>query len=148
MTVDATLVPDKEIYYVTNASGKFKANYVSTPADAKGNGLGFSFLKIGDPVDGKSKLAFTVPTFGDLSKMKAGQKIIILGDDINSFIFDGSPNMKINVTKANAGGVALDLDGNALGIASLSDGNSFIPISTITGALKTIEAPQESQVPK
>ena len=142
MAVDATLVPDKEVYYATNASGKFKADFVSIPVDAKGSGLGFSFLKIGDAVDGKSKLSFTVPDFGDLSKMKAGQKIIVLGDDISSFIFDGSANMKINSTKSNAGGLVLDLDGNVLGMVSLSDGNSFVPIANITDALKPAETPK------
>jgi hypothetical protein len=147
VAVDATLVPDKEVYYVTNDSGKFKADYVSTPVDAKGNSLGFSFIKIGDPVNGSDKLALAVPTFGDITKMKAGQKIIILGDNINSFIFGGSPDMEIDVTKGDAGGAVLDLDGDVLGIASLSDGNSFIPVSAITDALKTIAAPEETPVP-
>ena len=142
VAVDAALAPDKEVYYVKNDSGKFKADFVSTDKS------GFSLLKIGDAVDGKSKLSITVPTFGDISKMKAGQKIIVLGDDISSFIFDGSKDMKINVTKTNAGGLVLDLDGNVLGITSLVDGNSFVPISAITSALKTAETPVESQVPQ
>jgi len=140
VAVDATLVPDKEVYYVKNDSGKFKADFISTDK------AGFSFLKIGDAVDGKSKLVFTVPSFGDITKMKAGQKIIILGDEISSFIFDGSADMKINVTKTSAGGLVLDLDGDVLGLASMSDVNSFIPISTITSALKTAETPLESTV--
>ena len=136
LVTDATLVPDKEVYYVKNDSGKFKADFVSTDK------AGFSLLKIGEAVDGKSKLAFTLPDFGDLNKMKAGQKIIVLGGDISSFIFDGSKDMKINVTKTNAGGLVLDLDGDVLGIASLTDGNSFVPISTVTSTLKVIETPK------
>jgi len=133
VAADAILAPDKEAYYVKNDSGKFKADFVYTDKS------GFSILKIGDAVDSKSKLAFTLPAFGNLDKMKAGQKIIVLGEEISSFIFDGSKNMKINVTKTNAGGLALDLDGDVLGIVSLSEGNSFIPISNIISALKTIE---------
>ena len=140
VAVDATLVPDKEAYYVKNSSGKFKASFISTDK------AGFSFLKIGDAVDGKSKVAFTVPVFGDLNKMKAGQKIIVLGDEISSFIFDGSQNMKINVSKVNAGGLILDLDGDVLGITSLSDGNSFVSISAVTSVLKATETPLESKV--
>ena len=149
VAADATLVPDKEVYYVKNDSGKFKADYISTPVDAKGNNLGFSFLKIGDPVDGKSKISFAVPAFGDITKMKAGQKIIILGSEISSFIFDGSADLKINTTKANAGGLVLDLDGDALGMALSGDTSSFAPISTIEDALKTAETPSlESKVPQ
>ena len=136
IVVDATLVPDKEVYYVKNDSGKFKAEFISTDK------AGFSFLKIGDSIDGKSKFAFTLPTFGDLNKMKEGQKIIILGESVSSFIFDGSKEVKIVATKANAGGLALDLDGNVLGIVSLTEGSSFIPITTIINALKPAEKPK------
>ena len=136
VAVDSTLVPDKEVYYVKNDSGKFKADFVSTDKN------GFSILKIGAPLDEKNKLAFTLPDFGDLNKMKAGQKVIVLGGDISSFIFDGSKDMKINVTKSNAGGLVLDLDGEVLGIASLADGNSFVPISAITSAVKAIVIPK------
>ena len=36
----------------------------------------------------KDKLVFTVPVFGDLEKMKIGQKIIIMGNSISSSIFE------------------------------------------------------------
>ena len=130
IVTDGSLVPDTGVYYVKNDSGKFKADFVSL------NKNGFSFLKIGAPLDEKNKLVFTVPVFGDLSKIKAGQKILVLSSTISSFIFDGSKDMKINVTKSNAGGLALDLDGDVLGIALSSDTASFASIDLITEALK------------
>ncbi len=131
VVVDATLVPDKgTYYYVKNDSGKFRADFMSTDK------AGFSLLKIGDPVDGKSKVSFTVPAFGDMSKMKAGQKILVLGNSISSFIFDGNKDLKMNVLKSNAGAMVLDLDGNVLGIALSGDNSSFAPIDAITNAYK------------
>ncbi|MCX6752497.1 MAG: hypothetical protein NTZ87_03310 [Candidatus Nomurabacteria bacterium] len=130
VVADANLVPDKGIYYVKNDSGKFKADFVLTD---KG---GFSFFKIGDAVDGKSKVAFTVPAFGDLNKMKTGQKIIVLGNSIISSIFEGDKNVNISVTKSNAGGLVLNLDGEALGIALYSDTTNFVSIDDIKSALK------------
>ena len=130
VAVDGTLVPDKGVYYLKNDSGKFKADFTST------NQVGFSFLKIGEAVDGKSKIAFTVPTFGDLDKMKIGQKILVFGNGVSSFIFDGKKDIKTNVTKSNGGALVLDLDGNVLGIA-LSLEDSFAPIGAIDSALKS-----------
>ena len=134
VVADSNLVEDKGIYYLNNNSGKFKANFIS--ADK----AGFSFLKIGDPVDGKSKIVFTVPAFGDLNKMKIGQKILVLGNTISSSIFEGNSedmkDLKINVTKSDAGGLVLNLDGEALGIALFSDDKSFASIKNITDALK------------
>ncbi len=129
IVADASLVPDKGIYYVKNSSGKFKAEFVSTDKN------GFSFLKIGSPLDEKNKLAYTLPAFGDLSKMKAGQKILVIGSTISSFIFEGSKDLKINVTKSTAGGLVSDLDGNVLGISLNSDTVSFVSIGDIINAL-------------
>ena len=131
VVADAALVPDKEVYFVTNASGKFKASFVSTDPG------GFSFLKIGDPVNGTDKLAFTVPTFGDLTTMKAGQKIIVLANSVNSFIYNGSGDLSMTVSKSNAGGEVMDLDGNVIGIALSGDTISFAPMSAINKALKS-----------
>ena len=130
IAVDGSLMPDNTgVYYVKNDSGEFKTTFVSLDKS------GFALLKIGDPVNGKDKAVFAVPTFGDLSKMKAGQKIIVLGDTISSFIFDGNADLKINVTKSNGGGLVLDLDGDVLGITLSSDAVSFAPIDTIVAAL-------------
>ena len=128
IVADASLVPDKEIYFVKNDSGKFKADFISSDAN------GFTFLKIGAPVDDKSKLVYTLPAFGDISKMKAGQKIIVMGNTISSFIYDGSKELKLSVSKALAGGIVLDLDGNVLGVA-LSGDNSFSSIEDIMNVL-------------
>ena len=138
IVADAKLVPDKEIYYLKNDSGKFKADFVSTDK------AGFSFLKVGAPLDEKNKLALTVPVLGDLDKMKVGQKILVLGNSIFSFIFEGNKNIYINVTKSNAGGLVMNLDGEALGMAIFSDTASFVSIKSIADALK----PTDITLPK
>jgi len=133
IVADGSLVPEGGVYYVKNGSGKFKTEFVSLDKN------GFSLLKIGTPLDEKNKIAFTLPTFGDLSKMKIGQKIIVLSNTISSFIFDGNKDIKINVTKSNAGGLVLDLDGEVLGITLFSDTTSFASIDSIAEVLKTKE---------
>ncbi len=130
VAVDGTLVTEGGTYYVKNDSGKFKADFVSLDKS------GFAFLKIGAPLDEKNKIAFTLPTFGDLSKMKVGQKVIVLGNVISSFIYDGNKDMKLNISKSNGGSLVLDLDGEVLGIALSSDSTSFASIDSIVGALK------------
>ncbi len=129
IVADASLVSDKENYFVSNDSGKFKAEFIST--DKKG----FSFLKIGVPLDEKNKLAYTLPTFGDLNKMKTGQKILVIGNTIASFMYDGSSDLKISTTKGTAGGLVSDLDGNVLGISLNGADVSFVSINDILSAL-------------
>ena len=129
IVADAGLVPDKGVYYVKNDSGKFKADFISTDKS------GFSLLKIGAPLDEKNKLVFTVPVFGDLNKMKTGQKVLVLGNSISSSIYEGNKNVDINVAKSNAGGLVLNLDGEALGIALFNDVTNFVSIKTISDAL-------------
>ena len=137
VVTDASLVPDKENYFVKNDSGKFKAEFVST------NKNGFSFLKVGAPLDEKQKLVYTLPTFGDLNKMKAGQKILVIGSSISSFIFEGDPNLKISTNKGTAGGLVSDLDGNVLGVSLNGDINSFVSIGDILNALNPkVETPK------
>lgn len=133
IVADALWVPSKDVYYVENSSGKFKAEFLF--ADK----AGFSFLKIGAPLDEKNKANFTVPVFGDLDKMKIGQKVLVLGSTISSFIFDGDKDIKTNVTKSNAGGLVLNLDGEAIGVALSGEATSFASIKTITDALKPAE---------
>jgi len=142
IVVDATLVPDKNTaYFVKNDSGKFKADFVSTSKD------GFSFLKIGASVNGTDKVLFTVPNFGDLSQMKIGQQVILLGNSVTSSIFEGlnsNKSIDLNVTKANAGGLVLDLDGDALGMALSPDNStaSFVSIKNIAATLiPTVSTP-------
>ena len=129
LVTDASLVPDKENYFVKNDSGKFKAEFVSTDKN------GFSFLKVGASLDEKQKLVYTLPTFGDLSKMKAGQKILVIGSTISSFMFDGDVNLKISTNKGITGGLVSDLDGNVLGICLNGDTSSFVSIADILNTL-------------
>ncbi|MFA5841062.1 MAG: hypothetical protein WC847_02200 [Candidatus Paceibacterota bacterium] len=138
VVVDASLVPDKGVYYVKNDSGKFKADFVST------NKEGFSFIKVGAAVNGTDKLSYTVPTFGDLSKMKIGQKVLVIGNTTTSFMFEGlnsNKNIDITVSKSNIGSLVLNLDGEVLGIALSPDTSSFSSIESITSALKGSDAP-------
>ena len=113
-----------------NESGKFKADFLFSDK------AGFSFLKIGAPLDEKTKVTFSVPSFGDLAKMKVGQKILVLGNGVSSFIFDGNKDIKISAAKTNGGALVLDLDGNVLGIALSGETTSFTPIDAINSALK------------
>ena len=135
IVVDATLAPDKSTaYFVKNDSGKFKADFVSTNKD------GFSFLKIGAPVNGTDKAVFSVPNFGDLSQMKIGQQVILLGNTVVSSIFEGlnaDKSIDLNVAKVNTGSLVVDLDGDALGMALSPDNAnaSFVSIKNIVGAL-------------
>src|SRR3989344_3769621 len=128
IVTDALWVASEEVYFVKNNSGKFKAKFLF--AD-KG---GFSFLKIGEPLDPAIRVSVSPPIFGDLSKTKIGQKIIVLGSTISSFIFDGDKDMKINVTKSTAGGLVFNLDGEALGIALSGEIISFAPIDIINAS--------------
>jgi len=130
VAIDGSLATEKGVYYVRNESGKFKAEFISTDK------AGFSLLKIGVSLDPKNTVLFTVPVFGDLEKMKAGQKILALGNTIYSSIFEGNKNISIYVTKSNTGAMILNLDGEVLGMAIFADNTNFIPIKAITDALK------------
>ena len=138
VVTDASLVPDKEEnYFVKNDSGKFKADFISTDKN------GISFLKVGASLDEKQKLVYTLPTFGDLSKMKAGQKILVIGNTISSLMFDGNSNLSISTNKGTAGGLVSDLDGNVLGVSLNGDINSFVSIGDILNALNPkVETPK------
>jgi hypothetical protein len=124
IATDGVWVPNKDSYFVKNSSGKFKAEFLFTDK-------GISFLKIGEPVDGTSVPSFTVPVPGDFTKMKVGQKILILGSTISSFIFDGTSEIKLSVQKSVTGGLVMNLDGQALGIALSNETTSFVPFNTI-----------------
>ena len=134
IAVDASQVPDKGIYYVTNDSGKFEASFIST------NKAGFSLLKIGAPVNGKDKAVYTVPDFGDVTTMKVGQEIIQLGSTVSTSIFEGLNSNKgvdLSVSKSNTGGMVLDLDGGAIGMELYGDSTSpsFVSVQEIQNAL-------------
>jgi len=143
IVADGSLVSPDGVYYVKNDSGKFKANFVSIPSSDPTLKKEFSLLKIGTPLDEKDKVAFIVPLFGDLSKMKIGQKILVLGNTISSFIFEGKEStgkdIKISVAKTNGGAMALNLDGEVLGIVLSGETSSFASIDSISETLKSIE---------
>lgn len=130
VVVDGGMATDKGIYYVKNDSGKFKADFISNDKS------GFSLLKIGAPLDDKNKLVAALPAFGDIEKMKIGQKIIVLGNSINTLIFD-SKNINITPNKSNIGGMVLNLDGEVLGMVTSSDSNAFLPIKSILDGVKS-----------
>lgn len=132
IVADALHVQGDGTYYAENASGKFRATFVSS------SGTGFSFLKIGEPLSADSKLSYSVPAFGDLSKMKVGQKMIVMGAGLSTIIFEGGDNIRISPTLANAGGLVLNLEGEALGIALYNDTRPFASISAIQAAVPEI----------
>lgn len=141
IVADATLAEGNGVYYAENESGKFEADFLSAPdLQADGGKAGFSFLKIGEPLDAENKLVYTVPTLGDVSKMKIGQKILVLGNSISSIIFEGDKNIKINATASNAGGLVINLEGEALGIALFNEATPFVSINVINESLKANEA--------
>jgi S1-C subfamily serine protease len=141
VAIDGSVAVDKGIYYVKNDSGKFKADFVSNDK------AGFSLLKIGAPLDDKNKLVASVPSFGSVEKMKIGQKIIILGNNISTLIFDNK-NINITANKSNMGGMVLNLDGEVLGMVVSADANNFLPIKSITDTLKPAATSSDSATPK
>lgn len=129
IAADALLAPGEGTYYAKNASGKFRAHFVATgPA-------GFSLLRIGAPLNATDQAVFSVPVSGDVEKMKAGQKIIILGQNITTDIIEESGKVDITVSVGSAGGLVLNLDGEALGIALTREGTSFASMKEINDAL-------------
>src|SRR3989344_4971749 len=94
ITMPINRVIQQTVEKIQQVEGKFKAEFVST------NKGGFSFMKIGSPLDEKNKLTYTVPLFGDLDAMKTGQKIIVLGSTISSLIFDGNKDIRLSVNKS------------------------------------------------
>lgn len=136
IAADAALAPGEDIYHVTNASGKFRAHFIATEK-------GFSLLKLGAPVNSTDKLTYSVPAAGDIEAMKAGQKIIVLGKNIATSIFE-SNSANVTVTEESAGALVLNLDGEALGIAVISAAASFASIQEINEFLaKAVPASAE-----
>ena len=129
---DGTVVADNTLvyknggnYFVKNNSGKFKVDSITELEN------GISFVKIGSPLDENNKLSFSLPTFGNLEKMKIGQKILVLGNTITSFIYEGNSNLESTVSKANGGSLVFNLDGEVLGIALSGEVNTFLSIDSI-----------------
>jgi S1-C subfamily serine protease len=130
IVADAVLVHDSGTYILSNAGKTYKAKFLyDDPA-------GFSFLKLMGPVEGTDAPAINVPTFGDFSKMKTGQKLILLGNTPSSFIYDGDPDIKISISRGNAGGEVFNLDGEVLGISLFNEINPFTSINKIKASLE------------
>lgn len=142
IAVDARLAQREDEYFVKNDSGKFRAEFLLT------NSAGFSLLKIKEPVNGTDKAVFTPPSFGDIEKMKIGQKILVLGVKTISSIFEGldaNKGMDLSVSEQNTGGLVLNLDGEALGMALYSDTSHFVSIKTIEESLKSLNTNTSNQ---
>ncbi len=128
IVADSVLVREGTDYVVQNAGKKFNASFkYSDPS-------GFAFLKLGSPIDG-GQAAFTIPAFADFSKMRVGQKVIVYGSVLTSFIYDGGEDVKINLSRGNAGGMVLNLDGEVLGIALFNEVTPFASINKINQSL-------------
>ena len=81
--------------------------------------------------------------------MKIGQQILVLGSTVASSIFEGlnaNKSIDLNVVKSNVGGLVLNLDGEALGIALSPDNPtvSFASIKNINDALTVLTAPAKT----
>ncbi len=129
IVADASMAWDSRNYFVSSASGKFKAEFAYS--DPKG----FSVLKIGEPLDATSKAPTALPVFGDLSAMKIGQKVLVLGNTISSFIFEGDAEIKISPIRSNAGAAVLNLEGEVLGIALFNETTPFVSVKAIQESL-------------
>jgi hypothetical protein len=67
--------------------------------------------------------------------MRAGQKVIVFGRNISSFILDADKNIGAGLTAANAGALVINLDGKALGIALSNTASPFAAMDLINKAL-------------
>ncbi|MBI5139625.1 hypothetical protein HZA26_03380 [Candidatus Nomurabacteria bacterium] len=134
LVADSMFVQGEGNYFATNSSGKFKAQFLL------GDKSGFAFLKIGAPVDEKNVLTTSVPPFADVNKMKVGQKVLVLGNNISSFMFDGDKNIKISATLGNAGAMIINLEGEVLGLSLYNEQSSFASIDAIKTALASVSA--------
>jgi len=138
LVADATLVPSIGIYYVKNDSGKFKAEFAGVQKE------GFSFLKVGAPLDEKNKLVVSLPVFGDINAMKIGQKILVFGSTITSLIFDGNKDIRLSVNRSSAGSMILNLNGEVIGMALFGENPSFVSINSILDVWKTKDTTQNT----
>ncbi len=136
IAANASEVPSDGTYFVENQSGKFTASFIPSGQNK------FSLLKIGAPVNGTDKLSFPKMKQADLSSLKAGQKIVLLGDNISSFIYNGSPSLDMGADGFGQAGsfgdsIVLDLNGEVIGFAF--PGAGFVPLSAVNSVLNSIQ---------
>lgn len=136
LVADSLLVSDGSQLFATNSNGKFDVTFI------KNDSAGFAYLQLGGPVNEKDTLNLVVPATGDLSAMKTGQKVLVFGSSLTSFIFDGDTAIKMSINPLDGGSVVLNLDGQALGIALSGTEKSFAPISAILASLPGAQAAQ------
>lgn len=131
IVADAVFVEEGSTITVEGMGRKFKARHVYTDS------AGFAVLKILEPEDGGGPLdAPSLPAWGDISKMKVGQKIIVMGNALSSFIYDGGNDIKMNLSRGNAGAMVLNLNGEVLGIALYNEVTPFASSTKITASLE------------
>jgi hypothetical protein len=130
--VTDNLLNKDEIYYVQSKDQKTK-----TKADfVRATENGFSFLKIIKPASKRGGNSFAVPVFTDLSKMRVGQRVLVSGESVSSFIFNGIKDLESNLIKEKNSGLVLNLDGEILGLALLD--NKKISFNLITSINKIL----------
>ncbi len=114
-------------YFLENASGRFNSSVLP------GGSGKFSLLQIGTPVNQTDKISFSTPKSADIAGMKAGQELLVLGDGIYSFIYDGNPDLSPDQVKLSGDSLVINLDGEALGF--VLSGSGFVPFSAVNSAL-------------
>lgn len=129
IVLDAKTIEEGVVYFAINKIGKFETKIISIDK------TGFALLKIGKAVGKENNIVFSTPVFGDINKMKIGQKILVFGDSLSSFMYDGNKDLKLDVSKSKIGAMVLNIDGEILGVA-LSNDVSFVPIHDILENLK------------
>ncbi len=126
-------VPSDGTYYVENESGKFDAKFIPSGQNK------FSLLKIGLPLSGTGKPSFPDLKAANIGSLKAGQKILTLGDGISAFFYSGNPDVSVTAAEAKSFGdsIVLDLNGEVLGF--MFPGTGFVPFSEVEKVLRTVQ---------
>src|SRR3989344_4289538 len=139
-TVQTVVVKEEDL--VVDAIAKNQSAVFSITKEVEGvetsAGRGFvvsnADITVADAVLVGNKEKYVVAN--DSGKFEA--EIILFSSAISSMIFEGDPNIRIPLSRASAGGLVLNLEGEALGLALFNEVTPFASITTITEALKNI----------